>query len=100
MERENIVKEVCAGLSNYFYRNEIEATKQLMDLLDGISTHPLETSHDYVYLYDSSFYTYKTWKELLKSEEEQSDGWTEEECTEQIEKSIFQLPCGWYVQMV
>ena len=39
---------------------------------------------------------------LIESEKEQSDGFTEIECEEQLNKniSIWQLHCGWYVQCV
>ena len=61
---------------------------------------PLETWEDYVRMYDDNFYTYSTWDELVKSEEEQTDGLTEIECRMEINNTIFKLPCGWYVQYV
>ena len=51
-------------------------------------------------MYDDNFFTFATWEELLKSEEECADGLMELECKEQIGKSIWRLPCGWYVQYV
>ena len=51
-------------------------------------------------MYDDNFYTYPTWKELLDSEKDSTDGLTEEECKEQLNETIWQLPCGWYVQYV
>ena len=94
------VKEVAEGLSNYTYAENLQATKELMELFDKISRKPLKTAEDYVRMYDDNFYTYSTWDELIESEEEQPDGLTAGECKEQLDKSIWQLPCGWYVQYV
>ena len=96
------VKEVAKGLSNYTYAENLQATKELMELFDKISRKPLKTAEDYVKFYDDNFYTFSTWEALVESEKEQSDGFTEIECEEQLNKniSIWQLPCGWYVQCV
>lgn len=94
------IKNVAEKLSNYIYSMNFQATRELMRLFDAISKIPLNTVEEYVKMYDDNFYTYKTWEELIKSEEEQPDGLTEEECKEQLGKSIWQLPCGWYVQYV
>ena len=51
-------------------------------------------------MYDWNFYTYHTWEALVESEAEQNEGMTEEECHEQFNKTIWKLPCGWYVQYV
>lgn len=96
----NIVQEVARGLSNYTYDENLEATKQLMELFDRVAKNPLKTSYDYIKMYDDNFYTYQTWEELIDSEKESGDGFTEEECTEQLNNSIWQLPCGWYIQAV
>lgn len=63
-------------------------------------TKELNSAEDYVKMYDDNFYTYQTWEDLIESEKDQSDGLTEDECKEQIGKTIWQLPCGWYVQYV
>lgn len=104
------VKDVAYNLSNFFYEDNLQATKELMELFDYIKKEkllgeyearkPLETAEDYVRMYDASFYTYLTWDDLVESEEEQTDGLTEEECKELLNKVIWQLPCGWYVQYV
>lgn len=55
-------------------------------------------------MYDDCFYTYQTWEELVESENDQSDGLSEEELKKELEDdehdSVWQLPCGWYVQYV
>lgn len=99
MNNIDIVK-VANNISNYTYQDNLEATKQLMELLDSISGWPLHNWKDYVKMYDDSFYTYHTWEELVASEAEQSDGFTEQECEELMNRSIWKLPCGWYVQYV
>ena len=111
MTHKNIsVKEVAYGLSNYMYANNLQATKELMELFDYIKTEKLcskfeysrllETAEDYIRLYDESFYTYITWEGLVESEAKQNEPLTEEECKELINITIFRLPCGWYVQYV
>lgn len=96
LEVENISKNI----SNVKYNNNLTATKELMNLFDKISKTPLNAWKDYVKMYDDCFYTYETFEDLVESEKDQSDGLTEEECKEEINQSIWQLPCGWYVQYV
>ena len=97
------IEIVSYGLSNWTYNGNMEATRQLMELFDVIDVprrYRLNTPEDYIRMYDDNFYTYHTWEALVKSEEEQNEGMTEEECREQLNKTIWQLPCGWYVQYV
>lgn len=105
---KEMIKEVACCI-NPIYNDNLQATKELMELFDElkeqkiskyIAENPLETYKDYVKMYDESFYTYITFEELVESEEEQNDGMTEEECREQINNTIWKLPCGWYVQYV
>lgn len=94
------IQNISNNISNCIYRGNIVATEQLVELFDRIARNPLLSWKDYVKMYDDNFYTYRTWKELVESELEQSDGLTEEECVEQINQTIWHLPCGWYVQYV
>ena len=103
------IEIVSWNLSNFTYHGNLEATEQLINLFDKIVDkfnnkvvhRQLNTPEDYINMYDDSFYTYWTWEELVQSELEQGAyGLTEEECKEQLNKTIFQLPCGWYVQYV
>lgn len=97
------IEIVSYGLSNWTYHGNLEATEQLMELFDNIPIprrYKLNTPEDYINMYDDNFYTYQTWEALVKSEEEQNEGLTEEECKEQLNHTIWQLPCGWYVQYV
>ena len=94
------VEIISYGISNPTYNGNLEATRQLVELFDRITTSPLKTPEDYIRMYDDSFYTYHTWEALVKSEAEQSEGMTEEECKEYLNATIWQLPCGWYVQYV
>lgn len=97
------VEIVSWNLSNWTYHGNIEATEQLMELFDTINVpkrYRLNTPEDYILMYDDNFYTYHTWEALVKSEEDQTDGLTEEECKEELNHTIWQLPCGWYVQYV
>ena len=103
------IEIVSWNISNFLYHGNLEATEQLMELFDKIVgkfnnkvTHRiLETPEDYIRMYDDNFYTYRTWEELIKSEVEQGEfGMAEEECKEYLNETIFQLPCGWYVQYV
>lgn len=94
------IEIVSYGLSNWMYHGNLEATAQLVELFDKITTRPLKTPEDYIRMYDDNFYTYHTWKYLVASEEKQNNGFTEEECKEELNHTIWQLPCGWYVQYV
>jgi hypothetical protein len=102
MMHNNIeVEKVANNISNFFYRGNLQATKELMELFDKIPfLRELKNTEEYVNTYDDHFYTYKTWEDLVTSEAEQTDGLTEEECEEELSKTIWQLPCGWYVQYV
>lgn len=99
-KHENLIYEVAQGLSNYIYANNLQATKELMELLDKISKKPLLTANDYIKIYDDNYYTFQTWKELVEDEARQNEGLTEEELKAQIGNSVWQLPYGWYVQYV
>ena len=97
------IEAVSYGISNWTYHGNFEATAQLMELFDTIPVAKrarLNTPEDYIRMYDDNFYTYHTWEALVKSEEEQNNGLTEEECKAELNHTIWQLPCGWYVQYV
>lgn len=97
------VKIVSWGISNPLYNSNLEATEQLMELFDTINVpkkRRLNTPEDYINMYDDNFYTYHTWEALVESEAEQNEGLTEEECKAELNHTIWQLPCGWYVQYV
>lgn len=97
------IEIVSNGLSNWTYHGNLEATAQLMELFDTIPVAKrvrLNNPEDYIRMYDDNFYTYHTWEALVESEAEQNYGLTEEECKEQLNKTIWKLPCGWYVQYV
>lgn len=103
MYSKEFIKIVSWNLSNCLYNGNLEATEQLMELFDTIPVAKkarLNTPKDYVDMYDYNFYTYRTWKELVQSEAEQNEGMTEEECKTEMNHTIWQLPCGWYVQYV
>jgi hypothetical protein len=101
MTKEEI-KSISWNLSNFIYQDNLEATSQLIELFNNIKVphRPLNTPKDYVDMYDDSFYTYMTWEALVESELYQTDGLTEEECKAELGETIWQLPCGWYVQYV
>lgn len=102
------IEIISWNLSNPSYHGNLEATKQLVELFDKIvdkfnnkvTRRTLKTPEDYINMYDDSFYTYWTWKELVESEAEQNEGMTEEECKAELNHTIWRLPCGWYVQYV
>lgn len=103
------IEIVSWNLSNFLYHGNLEATEQLMELLDKIVDkfnnkvvhRTLRTPQDYIDMYDDNFYTYWTWEDLVESELEQAPyGMTREECEKQLNKTIWKLPCGWYVQYV
>lgn len=62
----------------------------------------LDTVADYVEEYCNSWYRYDSFEKLLESEKEQGEayGLTEEECKEEVGKSIFELKSGWFIQCV
>lgn len=97
------IKIVSWGISNSSYQDNLEATAQLMELFENIKVphRHLSTPKDYIDMYDDNFYTYWTWEQLVQSEIEQGEfGMTEEECRAELNHTIWQLPCGWYVQYV
>ena len=101
---DEAIKKVAEGISNCVYWNNLQVAKELMELFNKISQRELQTADDYIDMYDDCFYTYQTWEELVESENDQSDGLTEEELKKELEDdehgSVWQLPCGWYVQYV
>ena len=99
MKSNTFVEEVSDGLTNPVYRGNLEATAQVMNVLERQTSKSLTTVRDYVQAYDDSYYTYVSWDDLLKSEREIGEyGLTEQECLAQLGQTIFQLSCGWYVQ--
>lgn len=107
MMENKMIQDVAHDISNFIYWNNLEATKQLMELFDTIANglhRKLGSAQDYVNMYDDNFYTYETWEELVDSEIDQTDGLTEEELKRELEDnvhgSVWQLPCGWFVQYV
>lgn len=106
---EEMIKKVANNISNFMYKDNLQATKELMELFDYlkesrpndyITRKSLEDWKNYVRNYDDNFYTYRTFDELVKSEEEQTDRLTEIECRMEINNTIWKLPCGWYIQYV
>lgn len=94
------IEIISYNLSNWIYNGNLEATEQLVNLFNKIAKKPLRTPEDYINMYDWNFYTYHTWEALVESEAEQNEGMTEEECHEEFNKTIWKLPCGWYIQYV
>lgn len=99
MKDMEMIKQVMSEFHHILYQDDIQATQQLMELFDKISRVELKTADDYIKMYDENFYTYTTWDALVYSET-YIGGLTEEECKEQLNTTIWQLPCGWYVQYV
>lgn len=99
-EREKLIYEVSKGLSNYTYAYNLQATEQLIEVLDKKSRKTLVTANDYIQFYDDNWYTFQRWEDLVSDEARQTDGLTESELKEQIGNTVWQLPCGWYVQYV
>jgi hypothetical protein len=97
---EKEIKMVAAAIDNPRYEENLEATRQLMEVIEKCSRHPITTWKEYADVYNWKCYTYPTWDELVKSEAEQSEPMSEDECRSELENTIFQLPCGWFVQFV
>jgi hypothetical protein len=98
---EDII-QISKNLSNIIYENNVSATRELVGLINKLP-HLISINEwsDVVEIYDNSFYTYTTWEDLVASEKEQGVyGLTEDELRNEMNKSIWQLPCGWYVQRV
>ena len=86
-------------IPNINYRYNYEATVQLISLLDLLSKNRITTPEEYADMYESHFYTYKTWEELVDSEK-YIYGLSENVLHSEFNKSIWKLPCGWYIQYV
>ena len=50
-------KKVAENISNPMYSNNLQATKELIELFNKISRKPLKTAEDYVKFYADNFYT-------------------------------------------
>lgn len=85
-----------------YYRGDFEATRAMAEVLSSKAKPGLlNTPADYVNLYDGCFFTFKSWAELVESEKEEGEfALTEEQLKEQIGRTIFQLPNGWYLERV
>ena len=99
------IENISYNISNSLYEGNLKATKELIMLFDKINSCPflnrtLDRWEDYVRMYDENFYTYTTFNALVESEKDQSDGLSEQECKEELNQTIWQLPCGWYIQYV
>lgn len=93
------IKKIQRTIETYKYRNNRQATEQLVELFERIIKIPLQTWRDYANLYNNEcFCTYCTWEALVESERILYDGLTQKECEEQLGKTIFTLPCGWCIQ--
>ena len=85
-------------------QGNIEIAKQYIELFDkGITPecHSLNTSEDYINLYWDHFYSFETWEDLINSEMdifEEGYEFVSNLCSKEIGDSIWQLPCGIYVQ--
>lgn len=99
---DNDIRYISSVVSNCLYRDNMQATRELVELLDNVcKSCSLTIPDDYIKAYDDLCFTYKTFEELIESELEQGVyGFTYEECSSEIGKSIFQLPCGLWVQLV
>lgn len=106
---ENDILEISRNISNTSYKDNLQAVVELVEQFDVIYAigeygflheKPLDTWEDYVRMYDDNFYTYQTWQELVDSEKDQNDGLTEDELITEMGSTVWQLPCGWYVQYV
>lgn len=99
MDIESVTK-ISMNLSNPIYKGNLQATEELIFLFDRILKKKPEKPEEYIEAYNSNFFTFRNWTELMESERMCADGLSEEQCKEQIGKSIWRLPCGLYVQYV
>lgn len=99
MER-NFIIHTSRLIPNFNYHNNYEATVQLITLLDSLSKNKIKTPDEYANVYHSNFFTYKTWEELVDSEKYSRYGFDEKKLHREFNKSIWRLPCGWYIQRV
>lgn len=99
----NITTSDIEKIAKYVLCDNFEAAKDFVNLIDSLeifNSSSYNTFNDYVHVYDN-FYSYETWDDLVKSEIEMGDdGLSEIELKELLNIEIFQLPCGWYVQLV
>lgn len=94
------------GLYNHNYADNIEATKQLVELFDSIVkkvSYKLNNEDDYIRMYEDHCYTYQTWAALVETETEYDEGLTEDVLRRELEDTngtIYKLPCGWYIRYI
>lgn len=96
---KNFIIQTSRLISNINYHNNYEATIELIALLDSLSKNKITTPEGYADMYDSNFYTYKSWEDLVDSEK-YIYGLNENKLHLEFNKSIWRLPCGWYIQYV
>lgn len=100
MRTDIVVNQLSMLLPNKAYRENLEATEQLMALLSEKSQKPLVTVDDYKQFYEDSCLTFTSWEELVESEEEETDKLSEEELRNLIDCIIYELPCGWFIWFI
>lgn len=89
----DFTSQEAAEIAEIFYTEKMQGNYRL-------KFTKLETVEDYIREWENNWYRYPTWEELLKSEEEQNEGLTAEECEELQGDAIFRLTTGMYVQSV
>ena len=99
---DNDIEYISNNLPMIYYHNNILATRELVDLLNKhVKKDVLCCPADYIKAYEDICFTYKTFEEFVESELEQGVyGFTEKECKDAVNKIIFQLPCGLWVQFI
>lgn len=91
-----IAQQICCP----YYRGDFEATRAMVEVISAKAKPGLlNTPADYVDLYNGNFYTFKSWTELVESEKEEGElALTEEQLKNEVGRTIFQLPNGWYLE--
>ncbi len=97
---ESFARTVAEGIGLSLYRNNLEATAQLIELLFLLKgKDQFKSSKDYIRAYES-FNTYENWNALLKHEGGTEDSMIDHECHFLIGRTIHKLPCGYFVWQV
>ena len=95
-----LIENVSKNIYDNMYKNNTDATKELIELLNKISNNTLKGWKDYIDMYNQHFYTYKNLDELINEEKKLSNGFNKRKCNSELNKSIWELPCGLVVQYV
>ena len=98
---ESFARSVAEAINVRLYKENLQATAELIAMLFKLKgKEAFKSSKDYADAYTKGFNTYACWKDLIKSLGADKSPMAVSECHLAVNKTIFRLPCGYYIWMV